>query len=284
MPEKLKVNLHLTQMCNYHCRHCFAHFPDRQDLSLSEWKAIIDNLSRSGLVDSINFAGGEPVLYRWFPELALYAHGKGFRLSIITNGSLLQKRRFFPEELFPLFDMFGFSIDSLNAETLRKIGRCDENGITLSGLDFVSLVSTIKSHNPKAQIKINTVVSKLNRNEKLVRIEEDVLIDRWKFLKIKPFATENFSNKKMLVSDRDFDIFVARNHRNYGETVVERTLERSYLVIDNAGNLLDNHGESYAIVGNLLHEPFVDVLRRFELDEREYRQRYAARQEAQVQS
>lgn len=52
-------------------------------------------------------------------------------------------------------------------------------------------------------------------------------------------------------------------------------MERSYLIIDNAGNLLDNRGDSYTIIGNLLEEPFGELLSRFSLDDREYSRRYA---------
>ena len=30
----LKVNLHLTETCNYRCRYCFAHFENGSDLPL----------------------------------------------------------------------------------------------------------------------------------------------------------------------------------------------------------------------------------------------------------
>ena len=84
-----KINLHITQKCNYACKYCFAHFDNHDDLTLDQWKHIIDNLKASGLVDAINFAGGEPVLYRDFPALVNYAYDQGFKLSIITNGSLM---------------------------------------------------------------------------------------------------------------------------------------------------------------------------------------------------
>ena len=236
MKGKLKVNLHLTQACNYHCRHCFAMFPEPRDLSPERWKDIISGLAESGLVGAINFAGGEPVFCRGFPEIVSFAHDKGFLLSIITNGSLLRNEKLFPRELFPMISMFGFSIDSLNYDTL---------------------------------------VSKLNWNERLVDIEEEVPVSRWKFLKMKVFETKGFSNRDLAVTESEFEAFVRNNRRRYGETVVESTMERSYLIIDNAGNLLDNRGDSYTIIGNLLEEPFGELLSRFSLDDREYSRRYA---------
>ncbi len=275
MKGKLKVNLHLTQACNYHCRHCFAMFPEPRDLSPERWKDIISDLAESGLVSAINFAGGEPVFCRGFPEIVSFAHDKGFLLSIITNGSLLRNEKLFPRELFPMLSMFGFSIDSLNYDTLRRIGRYDSRGNILGRQGFIDTVRLIRECSPSASIKINTVVSKLNWNERLVDIEEEVPVSRWKFLKMKVFETNGFSNRDLAVTESEFESFVRNNRRRYGETVVESTMERSYLIIDNAGNLLDNRGDSYTIIGNLLEEPFGELLSRFSLDDREYSRRYA---------
>ena len=275
MKGKLKVNLHLTQACNYHCRHCFAMFPEPRDLSPERWKDIISGLAESGLVSAINFAGGEPVFCRGFPEIVSFAHEKGFLLSIITNGSLLRNEKLFPRELFPMLSMFGFSIDSLNYDTLRRIGRYDSRGNILGRQGFIDTARLIRELSPSAAVKINTVVSKLNWNERLVDIEEEVPVSRWKFLKMKVFETNGFSNRDLAVTESEFESFVRNNRRRYGETVVESTMERSYLIIDNAGNLLDNRGDSYTIIGNLLEEPFGELLSRFSLDDREYSRRYA---------
>ena len=275
MKGKLKVNLHLTQACNYHCRLCFAMFPEPRDLSPERWKDIISGLAESGLVGAINFAGGEPVFCRGFPEIVSFAHEKGFLLSIITNGSLLRNEKLFPRELFPMLSMFGFSIDSLNYDTLRRIGRYDSRGNILGRQGFIDTARLIRELSPSAAVKINTVVSKLNWNERLVDIEEEVPVSRWKFLKMKVFETNGFSNRDLAVTESEFESFVRNNRRRYGETVVESTMERSYLIIDNAGNLLDNRGDSYTIIGNLLEEPFGELLSRFSLDDREYSRRYA---------
>ena len=275
MKGKLKVNLHLTQACNYHCRHCFAMFPEPRDLSPERWKDIISDLAESGLVSAINFAGGEPVFCRGFPEIVSFAHEKGFLLSIITNGSLLRNEKLFPRELFPMLSMFGFSIDSLDYDTLRRIGRYDSRGNILGRQGFIDTARLIRELSPSAAVKINTVVSKLNWNERLVDIEEEVPVSRWKFLKMKVFETNGFSNRDLAVTESEFESFVRNNRRRYGETVVESTMERSYLIIDNAGNLLDNRGDSYTIIGNLLEEPFGELLSRFSLDDREYSRRYA---------
>ncbi len=52
-----KINLHVTQKCNYNCKYCFAHFADIQDLSVETWKMIIDNIKQSRKIDAINLLG-----------------------------------------------------------------------------------------------------------------------------------------------------------------------------------------------------------------------------------
>ena len=120
-----KINLHVTDSCNYHCRYCFAHFGKKKDLPLKAWKKIIDNIKNSGLVNAINFAGGEPVLYHDFLHLTTYAKETGFDLSIISNGSLLLKSKYAPTILFEQISTLGISIDSFSTQTLCALGCCD---------------------------------------------------------------------------------------------------------------------------------------------------------------
>lgn len=128
--------------------------------------------------------------------------------------------------------------------------------------------------NPDIKIKLNTVVSKLNKDELLPHVENDLPINRWKFLKIKAFNDGRFSNTDLLITDEYFDTFVARNARTRGDVILEKTLTRSYIMVDSQGNLVDDVGLSYNVVGNLLTEDFTDVFQRYELNEDSYRQRY----------
>ena len=123
----LKVNLHITERCNFKCRYCFAHFENKQDMGISDWKRVIDNLKQSGMVTQINFAGGEPVLHRDFAEIVDYAYGQGFALSVISNGSLLLERKNLPQDFFCKIRTLGISVDSIVPETLRTFG-CRDGG------------------------------------------------------------------------------------------------------------------------------------------------------------
>ena len=64
-----------------------------------------------------------------------------------------------------------------------------------------------------------------------------------------------------------------------GIGIAEREMKNSYIIIDNQGNLLDSSSLSYSVVGNLLEEPFEDILNRFAFDKKEYEQRYGKKKE-----
>lgn len=83
--RNLKVNLHLTENCNYHCHYCFAKY-DGRDMTFDDWKVVIDNLSDSKLVSAINLAGGEPLVYPDFMKVLEYGQSKGLLVCICFTG------------------------------------------------------------------------------------------------------------------------------------------------------------------------------------------------------
>lgn len=270
-----KVNLHITQKCNYACKYCFARFDNHNDLTLEQWKHIIDNLKASGLVDAINFAGGEPVLYPNFPALVNYAYEQGFKLSIITNGSLMLNPKLMPPELFSKFDTLGISVDSINPKTLIALGACNKSQEVLSYDKLSQLIKLARSFNPAIRIKLNTVITNINADEDLTIIGQKLDIARWKMLRMKLFIHESFNNAPLLASQTDFDGFVERHAEVSEDVVPENDLTRSYIMVDNQGRLLDDETEEYKVVGSLLTEDFVTVFDRYNFDEATYASRYA---------
>lgn len=283
--EKLKVNLHITEKCNFHCRYCFAHFNNKKDLPFEAWKEIIDNIAASRRVSTINFAGGEPLIYADFVPLFEYCHKLNFTLSVITNGSLLKDNgsllkstNFFPNywlrNFFNGLDTLGISVDSFSPGTLRKLGCCTYSGKGLSWSDFLAILKMAKAWNPEIKIKVNTVVSSVNINEDLAAYMHNIPLNRWKFLKMKPFCCEGKSNKALSISDEQFNDFCRRNMPKGGIGIAEKEMRNTYIMIDNRGNLLDSSSPTYSIVGNLLEEPFSNILSRYAFNKKEYENRY----------
>lgn len=291
MEEKYKINLHILEACNFRCRQCFSKFGTEKLLPVEDWKKIIDNCIAGADVTEFNIAGGEPMLYPGLTELVKYIRSKGVKASLITNGSLMDEE--WIKNYSGLYETIGFSVDSLDDETNRKIGRCDRSGKTMPSGRIVELCGLIRKYAPGCRIKINTVVSALNKDEAMSDFIDEIAADRWKILRMKPFQYGSFSNLDIQVSDEEFEEFVERNREKNREkdkedgkeagvetarreVVVEPDMKASYVLIDSNGCLLDNAVDEITPVAvcDCLREDFADGLRRLTLDMEKYEARY----------
>lgn len=163
MKKKYKINLHILEACNFKCRQCFSKFGTEKLLPVEDWEKIVDNCIAGADVAEFNIAGGEPMLYPGLVELVQYIRNKGVKVSLITNGSLMNEE--WIKNYAGMYETIGFSVDSINDETNRKIGRCGRNGKTIPSGRVVELCGLIRKYVPGCRIKINTVVSALNKDE-----------------------------------------------------------------------------------------------------------------------
>lgn len=290
LKKKYKINLHILEACNFRCRQCFSKFGTEKLLPVKDWEKIVDNCIAGADVAEFNIAGGEPMLYPGLVELVKYIRDKGVKVSLITNGSLMDEE--WIKNYAWMYETIGFSVDSINDETNRKIGRCDRNGKTIPAGRIVELCGLIRKYAPGCRIKINTVVSALNKDEVMTDFIDEIAADRWKILRMKPFQYGSFSNLDIQVSDEEFEEFVERNRDRKGkadgvtaeagmetarrEIVVEPDMKASYVLIDSNGCLLDNAVDEMTPVAvcDCLREDFADGLRRLTLDREKYEARY----------
>ena len=290
MKKKYKINLHVLEACNFKCRQCFSKFGTEKLLPMEGWKKIVDNCIAGADVDEFNIAGGEPILYPGLAELVKYIRSKGIKVSLITNGSLMDEE--WIKNYARLYETIDFSVDSLDDETNKKIGRCDRNGKTIPASRIVKLCGMIRKYAPGCRIKINTVVSALNKDEVMSDFIDEIAADRWKILRMKPFQYDGFSNLDIQVSDAEFLRFVEKNRkkdRKEGgkeagagaelakrEVVVEPDMRASYVLIDSNGCLLDNAVDEMTPVAvcDCLREDFADGLKKLTLDRKRYEARY----------
>ena len=297
MRKKYKINLHILEACNFRCRQCFSKFGTEKLLPVESWKQIVDNCIAGADVTEFNIAGGEPMLYPGLAELVKYIRSKGVKVSLITNGSLMDKE--WIKNYAGMYETIGFSVDSLDDETNKKIGRCDRSGKTIPVSRIVKLCGMIRKYAPGCRIKINTVVSALNKDEIMSGFIDEIAADRWKILRMKPFQYGSFSNLDIQVSDEEFEGFVERNREKNREkdkedgkeagaaaeagaetveqkVIVEPDMKASYVLIDANGCLLDNAVDEMTPVAvcDCLREDFAEGLQRLTLDREKYEARY----------
>ena len=114
------------------CRFCFAAFQDvgkdalpKGHLPREDCLAVVEALARAGF-DKINFAGGEPTLCPWLPDLIRRAKELELTTSMVTNGSCVT-----PEWLHGVdgcLDWAAVSLDTLDPEKLKRMGEPREPG------------------------------------------------------------------------------------------------------------------------------------------------------------
>ena len=82
----------LTARCNLRCRHCYAasEVDGGEELSTAEARSVIDDLAALE-VPVVLFSGGEPLLRRDLFDLIGYAHERGLRPGLSTNGTLIDR-------------------------------------------------------------------------------------------------------------------------------------------------------------------------------------------------
>ena len=109
-----KVVLELLSSYNLNCSHCFYRtsnkFHSADFLLKKEIFKLIDKKKKNN-VNKLVFTGGEPTLYPDFVEVSKYAMEKISKVTICTNGVILNSK--LEDEVIELdFNTYTISIDS----------------------------------------------------------------------------------------------------------------------------------------------------------------------------
>ena len=283
--RELVVNWHITEACNYKCSYCFAKWNRQKNEVMSDEAAtirLLDEISKLPTILNnsyptnfnsirLNLVGGETFLnFRKVSRIIHHAKQRNLNLSAITNGSRLN------DELIDLIAMnfcsIGFSLDSLDNQTNLTIGRSEKN----NPMDVRKLsedIKTIKKLNPNIDIKINTVVSNLNKNEDLSSFINKIEPVKWKIFKVLPIIT-----KENNISQSDFSQFLDR-HSEFDSIISSEDNDEmtdSYLMIDPVGKFFQNSNTtkgyvySRPIIEIGIHQAFSEI----EFDPEKFYERY----------
>lgn len=273
------INFHITDACNYTCKHCFADFK-MKDLPLKDAMMVIDRIEtffrENGINNGrINIAGGEPLMYRHLDEIINYIVEKNIKVSLITNGSRLTEERIatWAEKVA----MIGISVDAISADANIHIGRCDALKTTN---DLDHLVKTAEAiRKAGIQLKINTVVSKANLNEDMLSVYKVLKPDRLKLIYIHVVHNVNEWPETMdlIPTLSEYDTFVEKNrYEENCELVLEGPLdmENSYFMINPHGEVYINAFGFEKKYGNSIYEPLSEIFSRLPFDKSKFDLRY----------
>lgn len=144
LASPVTVNWGITARCNFVCSHCFSRLDRSPELSPEDARRVVDVLAAHGVM-FLNYGTGEPLLRDDLFPLTEYAAGKGLKVTMNSNGSLIDAaaaRRIRDAG----FHSVGISIDSADAavhdafrrmpgsfgKAVRAARLLAENGVALS--------------------------------------------------------------------------------------------------------------------------------------------------------
>jgi len=153
--RKPVVVWNITRRCNLKCVHCYSdstarHYPG--ELDWEQCQSVIDDLADFG-VPGLLLSGGEPLIHPRFFDIAEYAASNGLRLTLSTNGTLIDLET--AARLKELGMAYvGISLDGIGAthdefrgkegafdKTIKAFDHCKEVG------QKVGLRLTLSAHN-----------------------------------------------------------------------------------------------------------------------------------------
>lgn len=278
--KTLVINWHLTEVCNYRCQYCFAHWEkagkeifhhlDLVQKLLTEIQKLPTLLASDFSGIRLNFVGGEPTLYpkKIFKIIGL-AKNLGFDLSMVSNGSLLDDA--WLALIAKDFSGLGLSIDTLDFDRNKQIGRVSKNQ-SMNLANWLQIVEKLRQSKSNFYIKINTVVNQINWQEDLSPLIDAVKPNKWKIFKMLPIGTTQLS-----INDAQFQFFLRQHQRFQNIIFAENNDEmtNSYFMIDPYGRIFQNHeSHQYQYSESIVQFGIEHALQQTSFSLEKYRQRY----------
>ncbi len=160
----------LTPLCNLNCKMCYVHLDKSQMphklMPLITWKKILRDSVENGMLEAL-FTGGECLTYPDFDELYIYTWKLNVKISIYTNGLLINKKRIEMLKKYPPFDI-----------QLSLYGSCDEAYEKVTGFSVFSKVYeniiALKNAGIRFRIAITPNIFMLPDAEKLLSLAKEI--------------------------------------------------------------------------------------------------------------
>lgn len=246
------VNFHLWEPCNMRCGFCFATFKDvkhnilpKGHLPEAQMLEVVSQLAAFGF-SKITFAGGEPTLCPWLPELIHAAKEGGMTTMVVTNGTRITRE--WLHSLKGKLDWIALSIDSFD-DTVNVIsGRAITGKRPIHQQQMLNLADLIRAAG--IRLKVNTVVHLINIREDMSGSIAALNPERWKLFQALPVTGQNDERfEQFRITEVEFEDFVHRHKEHCPEVrIVPETndaMRGSYAMVDPAGRFYDSIDGSY---------------------------------------
>lgn len=145
----------ITRRCNLSCIHCYSDSAAREypgELNWDQMRGVVNDLAQFK-VPALLLSGGEPMIHPRFFDLAAYAREQGVRLTLSTNGTLIDREA--ATRLKDIgFAYVGISLDGIGATHDHFRGRTGAFDKTVAAFRHckavgqkVGLRLTLSAHN-----------------------------------------------------------------------------------------------------------------------------------------
>lgn len=161
-PFDFLIQWHLTERCNLSCRHCYQDEPRAGELSLSEIKDGIAEISemfeawadsyKVSFSPSFNITGGEPLLRHDLFEILSLLRRRGFASYLLTNGTLVDREK---ARLLSDFDVKGAQVSIEGTEEVH-------DAIRGAGTFARSVAGVEHLLDAEIKVTLNVTLSRLN--------------------------------------------------------------------------------------------------------------------------
>lgn len=179
MPKIMYIRV--SENCNSHCFMChYAGTNDAYNITIQEYKDIIELMDRIGSYELIRFTGGETLLHPELCEMIKMASQHDYKTSIITNGYLLP---FYADKLIESnLTQCIVSLDGANSamqDKLRGFKGCFDN--------IILGLRKLRQTAPNMILRINTVVSPFNIDQlvDMLTLLEQCGVNQWSIIPLK---------------------------------------------------------------------------------------------------
>lgn len=155
----MELRLVLTEDCIFNCYFCLNEYSGprstRSDLQIDELIFFIDFFCKTYPPVRITITGGEPLLYKDFPQLCDFLKQIDSHLTLVSNGYLIDKYL----NYLDMFNEFHISFHSFSKKGWQEI-----TGTKSTQKIVISNIINLRKHNPGKKIFLNVVAEENNNN------------------------------------------------------------------------------------------------------------------------
>jgi radical S-adenosyl methionine domain-containing protein 2 len=251
IPVPINISWHLWPHCNFSCDYCYATFRDiPSTLSEEDCLKVLGIMAESG-TQKVTFVGGEPTLCPFLHNLIRRAKELGMVTMLVTNGSRLRSPNV--QGMIKYLDWVSISIDSSNPEINAQLGR----GAPLYHDYCLDVFEELSQHR-HLRLKINTVVTKLNKNDDMKNLIRRLKPERWKVFQVLPIGGQNDGGvEPLLITSKEFGDYVKRHEVLHDEGLGpihedNEAMTGTYLMMDALGRFFSNKTGSHVYTKSIL--------------------------------